>query len=128
MVERVFARKDERRRPIRDARSVAGRNRPIPLEGWRQLGQRFQRRVRARRLVFTDHQRRAFFASQRDRHDLSTELAAVPRRHRPAVRAQRKFVLFLASDLELLRDELRGVAHVHVLERVPKPIVHRRVD
>src|SRR6266571_1715075 len=123
-----FAGDDERRRAVVRAGSIAGRHRAIFLERGFQLGQRFQRRVFARRLVVLDDDGLAFFLRNFDGQNLRLEEAGLPGAHSLLVTFDGEAILLLPRDAVFFGDQFTGHAHMKIFVRVPKAIVNHRVD
>src|SRR5579884_1735198 len=112
----VVAGDDDRCGAVVHAGRVAGGDGAVRVEGRLQLRQRLGARVAARGLVPLDDGRPLAVADP-DRHDLFGQRAAVLRRHRPLVRAQRPGILLLAPDPLRRRHGAALLPHVAAVER-----------
>ena len=98
------------------------------IERGLESGEGLDRRVAARALVDGHDRLAALGVADGHGRDLGVEAAAVDRRDRVLVAAQRERVLVLAADLLVDRDALGVRAHVALLDGAPQTVVHRRVD
>ena len=118
---------NQRRCAVIQARRITSRHRAVLCEGGAKTAKLLRRRTAADVLVLVEDNI-AFAILDRDRRDFRIEIARLLGGCGFLLRTSRKRVLLFASHLVLLGQVLSRLAHVIVVERIPKAINDHRVS
>ncbi len=121
-----FAGNDRRRSAVAQARSVAGSDSAPRAKRGSETAQRFQRGVRANRLIDGDDGHSPL-AGHLDGDDLVSKTPGLRRFLRSHVAVVSELILRLTADVIALRNNLRFFAHVDVLDGAPEAVVDDRI-
>ena len=128
LLHRVFGSENDPRRAVGDLRAVARRDlAPRPLEGGLELGERIGGAVGPHAVVVIEHRA----VAGESRLEFAGEIAVLLRRREPLLALGGIFVGLPPRDVKQMPDQLGGLAHIELGDRIGEPALeadHRREE